>query len=186
MGILISRLIKSVDATFGTCSICMRKSFAAGVVALSCYLVVTLIWSDRLLQTVLGLAALGLISIWVLHVATFSARAVYLAQRKRQQAMSSGASTMAQGRYRSSFDRRAALGIFARAAGVAVFASATFWPFIAGATQHVCSDNLECEIGNKCCWNSDSETYFCCASSHVCCVDRYTSYCRNPNIGEYC
>lgn len=186
MHMRISRLIKSVDATFGTCSTCMRKSFTAGLVALSGYLVATLIWPDRLLQTVLGLAALGLIGLWVLHVATYSARAVYIAQRKRQQAMSSGTSTLSPGQRGSSFDRRAALGIFAKAAGMAVFASATLWPFVASATQHKCGDGSRCEVGNKCCWNSDSETYFCCASSHVCCVDGYSSYCRNPNIGEYC
>lgn len=186
MHMLISRLIKSIDANFGTCSICMRKAFAAGVVGLSCYLVATLIWPDRLFQTVLGLAALGLILLWILHVGTYSARTVYIVRRKRNQAFSNGACPPAPGRYRLNFDRRVALGIFVKAAGVAVFASATLWPFMASAAQHVCGDRSECEIGNKCCWNSDSETYFCCASSHVCCVDGYSSYCRNPNIGEYC
>jgi hypothetical protein len=186
MHLLFSRLIKAIDATFGTCSICMRQSLAAALVALGCYFVSTLIWPDRLPQTVLGLAALGLASLWALHVITYAARAVFIARRKRQQAMSSGTSAIAPTGVGSSIDRRAALGIFAKAAGVAVFASTAFWPFMAGATQHVCGDGSYCEIGNKCCWNAKSETYFCCASTHVCCVDGYSSYCRNPNIGEYC
>ena len=182
---LFSGLIRSIDATFGTCSICMRKSFTAALAASGCWLAATLFWPGGLLQSLLGLAALGLTGLWLMHVATYSARAVYLARRKRQ-AVPGAASVPAPGRSATSFGRRAALGIFARAAGVAVFASATVWPFGAHASQHVCGDGSECEIGNKCCWNSYSETYFCCASSHVCCVDGYSSYCRNPNNGEYC
>ena len=183
---LFSRLTRSIDATFGTCSICMRKSFTAALAASGCWLAATLFWPDRLVSVVAGVAASGLIGLWLMHVATYAARAVYLAQRKRRQAVPGADSAVAPGRAAPGFGRRAALGIFARAAGVAVFASATVWPFGASASQHVCGDGSECEIGNKCCWNSDSETYFCCAGSHVCCVDGYSSYCRNPNIGEYC
>jgi len=183
---LLSRLTRSIDATFGTCSICMRKSFTAALAACGLWLAAALLWPDRLLQPVLGLAALGLAGLWLMHVATYSARAVSIARRKRLQAMAGAASAIVPDRSAPGIGRRAALGIFARAAGVAVFASATVWPFRASASQHVCGDGSECEIGNKCCWNSDSETYFCCASSHVCCVDGYSSYCRNPNIGEYC
>lgn len=186
MHLLFSRLLKTVDATFGTCSICMRKSLASALVASGFYIGVALIWPDRLLQTVLGLLALGLVGLWVLHVITYAARAVFIARRKRLQAMSGGTSALAPARNNSSIDRRATLGIFAKAAGVAVFASTAFWPFMASAEQHVCGDGSYCEIGNKCCWNSDSEAYFCCAASHLCCVDGYTSYCRNPSIGEYC
>lgn len=183
---LFSGLIRSIDATFGTCSICMRKSFTAALAASGIWLAATLFWPGGLLQSLLGLAGLGLASLWLMHVATYSVRAVYLAQRKRRQAMPGAASGSSPVLSVTGLDRRAALGVFARAVGVAVFASATVWPFGAHASQHVCGDGSRCEIGNKCCWNSDSETYFCCASSHVCCVDGYSSYCRNPNIGEYC
>ena len=145
-----------------------------------------LIWPDSLLQTVLDLSALGLVGLWTLHVITYAARAVLIARRKRQQVMSSGTSAIAPARNGTGIDRRAALGIFAKAAGVAVFASTAFWLFMACATQHVCGDGSYCEIGNKCCWNAESERYFCCASTHVCCADGYPSYCRNPNIGEHC
>lgn len=176
---LISHLTRLIDATFGTCSICMRKSFLAALAASSFWLVAMLLWPDRLVAALAGLAALALIALWLMHVTTYSARAVRIARRKRLQAMEEAVSGPV-------LDRRAALGVFAKAAGVAVFASAAVWPFGARASQHVCGDGSECEIGNKCCWNSTSETYFCCASSHVCCVDGYSSYCRNPNIGEYC
>ena len=55
---LFSRLIRSIDATFGTCSICIRKSFTAALAASGCWLAATLLWPGGLLQAVLGLAAL--------------------------------------------------------------------------------------------------------------------------------
>lgn len=186
MHMLFSRLVKAIDATFGTCSICMRKSLAASLAASGLYIAAALIWPDRLLQMVLGLLALALFGLWMIHVITYAARAVVIARRKGQQAASGGTYAVAPVRNRLHINRRGALGIFAKAAGVAVFASTAFWPFMASANQHVCGDGSYCEIGNKCCWNSESEAYFCCASSHLCCVDGQSSYCRNPSIGEYC
>ena len=184
MNRLYSRLTRSIDATFGTCSICMRKSFIAALAAIGLWLAAAVLWPGGPVAAPAGLAALALLALWLMHVATYSARAVRIARRKSRQAKPEPASGPLPSGHR--LDRRAALGGFARAAGVAVFASAAVWPFGARASQHVCGDGSRCEIGNKCCWNSDSESYFCCASSHVCCVDGYSSYCRNPNIGEYC
>ncbi|WP_422371013.1 hypothetical protein [Hoeflea sp.] len=186
MNRLISRLTRSIDATFGTCSICMRKSFLAALAASGLWLAATLLWPDLPVPQIAGLAALGLVALWLMHVATYAARAVHIARRKRRQTMPEVASGPLAVLPGAGLDRRAALGVFARALGVAVFASATVWPFSASASQHVCGDGSRCEIGNKCCWNSTSETYFCCAGSHVCCVDGYSSYCRNPNMGEHC
>lgn len=178
MHVPVSRLIGSIDATFGTCSICMRKSFLAALAASGFWLAAALLWPERLVSGLAGLAALALVSLWLIHVTTYSARAVRIERRKSRQAMEEEAG--------KGLSRRAALEVFARATGVVVFASASLWPFAARASRHVCGDGSRCEIGNKCCWNSYSESYFCCAGSHVCCVDGYSSYCRNPNIGEYC
>jgi hypothetical protein len=162
----------------------MRKSLTAALAAWCIHVVTAYVWPSGPLQAALGLAALALSGLWLLHVVTYASRAVYLAQRKRSGPPSCAVSSAAEAG--SGVDRRTAVGIFAKAAGTAAFASAAFFPMVAGATQHICGDGSRCEVGNKCCWNSNSETYFCCYSGHVCCVDGYSSYCRNPDIGEYC
>ena len=55
---LITRVVSAVDATFGTCSICMRQALVAALTAWGIYVVLWLIWPNGLVLALLGLAVL--------------------------------------------------------------------------------------------------------------------------------
>jgi hypothetical protein len=185
---LLFRVLSAIDATFGTCPICMRRALASALAAWGAWTIGWLLWPDPRLLLLLGLAAAGAACLWTLHVATFAARPMRAARRRRQLelAISGKTTVFERSQTERQVDRRAALRLLLKAVSVAVSVSMPLWPLASRAEEHTCGDGSRCDPGYKCCWNSKSEAWFCCYASHVCCVDGQRSYCRNPDAGEYC
>ncbi|MHA1164899.1 MAG: hypothetical protein ACTSP0_04865 [Alphaproteobacteria bacterium] len=120
-------------AKFGHCGTCMRQSMAAALAVWSVFGIGLLMWPNSLLQTLIGLSALGLTALWMLHVAAYATRA----REERQVDL---------------VERRRALGILLRAAGAGVAASVPvlLWPTEGFAFCGQCTKNADCGKGWTC------------------------------------
>lgn len=150
---LISRFHTFFTARVGRCRTCMRLSLAAALAVWGVFGIGLLIWPDGLVQNLIGLSALGLTTLWILHVAAYAARAQ--ARSRDEQPAGRGMTSTALARTEPGIDRvdrRRALGVLLRAAGVAVVASVPvlLWPSDAFAFCGQCKKNEDCGVGFVC------------------------------------
>jgi hypothetical protein len=131
MRALISRSRGFFAAKVGRCATCMRQSLAATLAAWAVFGIGLLTGAGGLAQTLIGLAALALTALWLVHVAVYAARA-------RTEPDLAG--------------RRHALGVLARAAGagVALSVPVLLWPGEAFAFCGQCTRNQDCGVGFVC------------------------------------
>jgi hypothetical protein len=157
---LILKARAYLEAKVGRCTKCMRQSLAATFAAWTAYGIGLTIWPEESALTLIGLAAVGLTLLWVLHVAVYAARAVAKARRTGRGFRANGARAETARASLSSdqIGRRQALGVFLRAAGVSAAASipVILWPARSFAYCGQCTKDDDCG-GSKygwCCKNT--------------------------------
>ena len=144
---LISRFLFTVEV--GRCATCMRRSLAAALAVWGVFGIGLLMWPDGLVQDLIGLSAFGLTALWILHVATYAARAVAEVRSRDEPPPGRGMTSTALLRTKLSLDhvgRRHALGVLLRAAGVGAVVSVPvlLWPSVGFAFCGQCTKNSDC------------------------------------------
>lgn len=146
----IARLRAYLSTNIGRCTTCMRQSMAVAVVASASFAVVAVAWPDGWLSSLVGLLAIGSTALWVLHVAVFAARA---AKRPAQEGGQTASDGVGRQSVRTSgwngpgpgMDRRNAVGVLLRAAGVGAIASLPLaWSSRALAFCGQCTKDDDC------------------------------------------
>jgi len=133
----------------------MRQSLAATLALWGVFGVGSLMWPDSLAQDLLGLSTFGLTILWILHVATYAARAVAEMRSGDEQPQRPGMISPALARTELGVNhvgRRRALGVLLRAAGVGVVVSVPvlLWPSDSFAFCGQCTQNADCGVGFEC------------------------------------
>ena len=150
--ILVSRDL--FVAKVGRCATCMRQSLAAALAMWGIFGIGLLMWPDALVQDLIGLSAIGLTALWILHVATYAVRAVVEARNRHMLPPRRDISSNVLLRTKLSVDRvdrRRAFGVLLRAAGAGVVASVPLlWPSVALAFCGQCTRNADCGVGWVC------------------------------------
>ena len=146
---LVSKSRALFTAKVGRCATCMRQSLTAALAAWGIFGIGLLMWPDGLVQTLTGLSAIGLTALWILHVATYAARAVAETPNRNELPAGRGTTSTALVPPKLSVDnvgRRQALGSLLRAAGVGVAVSvpAVMWPSASFAFCGQCTKNSDC------------------------------------------
>ena len=133
-----------LDAIFGRCATCMRRSLAGACMSWAILAIAWLTSPNGLLTAFIGLSALALTALWLAHVTAFAARASRKAAR--------GEMTTEPQPELDVIGRRQALGLMWRAAGVGIAASVplALWPSDARAFCGQCSTNSDCGVGWVC------------------------------------
>jgi hypothetical protein len=111
--------------------------------------------SHGLALGLIGLAAVGLIALWVLHVVVYAARIVAEARSGDEQPQAPAMTSAALSRMERGIDhvgRRRALGALVRAAGAGVVVSVPvlLWPSDSSAFCGQCTRNRDCGVGWVC------------------------------------
>lgn len=141
---------------FGRCVSCMRQSFGAALAALAVYGIGFLISPEAAAQSFIGLVALGLTALWMLHVVVYAGRALTTARSEGAQSLrlDNPRSTLAHDK----IGRRRTLGVLLRAASVGVVASvpALLLPSQALAFCGQCTKDDDCggRANGWCCKNT--------------------------------
>ena len=138
---LISRSRAFFTAKAGRCGTCMRQSLAASLAVWGVFAAGLLMWPGGLVQDLIGLSALGLTALWILHVAAYAARAVAEARSGKRTELGV-----------DHVGRRRAFGVLLQAAGVAVVASVPvlLWPSDGFAFCGQCTKPADCGVGFTC------------------------------------
>lgn len=146
----ISKLHALFDSKIGRCATCMRQSLVAALAAWGIFALGLLMWWDHLVQDLIGLSALGLTALWLLHVATYALRATALSTDEG--ASNIGAVSTQTKPGTDHISRRRAFGVLLRAArvGAAVSVPAVLWPSTSFAFCGQCTRNEQCGVGWVC------------------------------------
>ena len=138
----------------GRCERCMRQSLAAALLAWGLFGIGQLVWPASFIEDLISIAAACLTSLWLLHVATYAARAVKRLRpegTKRPNHSDLGA-VSASAALDEAIDRRTAFATVARTAGFGVLASIpiALWPTASFAFCGQCTKNADCGVGWVC------------------------------------
>jgi hypothetical protein len=146
---LISKFRTVFAARIGRCATCMRQSLMAAVAAWAVFIIAWLIGPNGLAQELIGLSALALTGLWLLHVATYAARAMTEARRGDASLPAASTGTEASG---AQIGRRRAIGTLLRTAGAGALASVplALWPTESFAFCGQCTKNADCGVGYVC------------------------------------
>lgn len=138
------------DGKIGRCATCMRQSLMATLTAWGIFGIGLLTWRGHLVQDLIGLLALGLSALWLLHVAAYAIRTT--ARSSGEQASNIGTALAQTELGIDQISRRRAFGILLRAAGIgaAVSVPVVLWPSTSFAFCGQCTINAHCGSGWVC------------------------------------
>ena len=154
---LISRCRDIFVLKFGRCGRCMQQSFAAVLLAWGLFGIGQFMWPDNVVQNLIGVAAVGLAILWILHVAVYTGRAVARLRPEDVKHSERGHldTVSADVAPNDLMGRHAALKMLARtakAASIGVVASVPvlFFPTASFAFCGQCTKNADCGVGFVC------------------------------------
>lgn len=155
MGDLRLRFRAFFTAGLGRCGTCMRQSLAAALAMWGLFGIGLLVLPASLARDLVGLLALALTALWMLHVVAYAVRTTAQWRSGGERRPSPGISKTAPARTQRSvdpIDRRDALGVLLRAAGVGAVASVPvfLWPSDALAFCGQCTKDEDCGVGFVC------------------------------------
>lgn len=136
----MQNLILEYQAVFSTkigrCAKCMRQSFTVALAAWGVFGIGLMILPNSMVQNAIGIMALGLTALWMLHVVAYALRAVMPPTKPDIDPIG----------------RRRTLGFMLRAAGIGVVAStpALLWPTKVLAFCGQCTKDDDCGVGWSC------------------------------------
>lgn len=149
---LISRFRAFFSAKIGRCGTCMRQSLAAALAGWGFFGIALLIWPDGLARDLIGLSALALTILWIMHVAAYVARALAQVWSEDERRDMRGTALARTEPSVVNVGRRGAFAVLLRAAGVglAVSVPVLLWPFDSFAFCGQCTKDKDCGVGFKC------------------------------------
>lgn len=136
---VISNIRSYLDKKIGRCAHCMRQAFTFSLATWALFGAGILLLPGSPLITLVGIAALALSMLWLLHVGSHARRAT---TNVDMQPANSGEVA----------DRRQVLGTFLRAAGIGFLVSVPVvsWSSAALAFCGQCTINKDCGVGWSC------------------------------------